>query len=125
SSGVSLESCMAGGDREGVVHPRDLLEWISKQTNCDEVEGFADLQDGEVLLETVQLVWPDLSPLGTTCDAWEGISRIANAADVPAGLLDGGVRWSKSDRTDLNDKGFASAIYNTLAALYFLWSLCQ
>ncbi|KAF4688700.1 hypothetical protein FOZ60_002506 [Perkinsus olseni] len=125
SSGVSLESCMAGGDREGVVHPRDLLEWISKQTNSDEVEGFADLQDGEVLLEMVQLVWPDLSPLGTTCDAWEGISRIANAADVPAGLLDGGARWSKSDRADLNDKGFASAIYNTLAALYFLWSLCQ
>ncbi|EEQ99625.1 hypothetical protein Pmar_PMAR010887 [Perkinsus marinus ATCC 50983] len=123
-SGSPIGRFMA--DRGQAVHPRDLLEWIAERTSCGEVEGFADLQDGEILLEMVQSVWPDLSPLGTTTyDAWEGISRIANAADVPMGILDAAARWSKASKEDLNDKAFASAIYNTLAALYFLWSLCE
>lgn len=41
------------------------------------------------------------------------------------GILDAAARWSKASKEDLNDKAFASAIYNTLAALYFLWSLCE
>ncbi|KAF4676672.1 hypothetical protein FOL47_005623 [Perkinsus chesapeaki] len=116
---------MPSSDSKANVQPKDLFKWISKQTHSATVDGFADLQDGEILLEMVQQVWPDLSPLGTTCDAWEGISRIANAADVPSDLLDAAARWSTVERAALNDKAFAAAMYNTLAALYFLWNLCQ